>query len=105
MLEYLAKLRRETGVEVLVVNWPVAHEPRGDCYNVRYPTAAFQDYVDWMEETSETLGLEYLDLHDLLTRREFVDSVHPTVRGQRKVALRLGNKIAALLRKEATSDD
>ena len=100
MLEYLAQLRTETGIEVLVVNWPVAHEPRGDCYNVRYPAAAFQDYVDWIEEEAEELGLEYLDLHRLLKRREFVDSVHPTKKGQRRVAFQLEKKVAALLSRD-----
>jgi len=105
MLEYLAILRRETGMKVLVVNWPVAYEPRGDCYNVRYPTAALEDYVDWMGETTKRLGLEYLDLHDLLARQDFVDSVHPTVGGQKKVAIRLAKQIATLLHKETISDD
>lgn len=47
MLDFLAELREETGVEILVVNWPVAHQPRGDCYNIRYPTEAMSDYDDW----------------------------------------------------------
>lgn len=97
MLEFLADVKTKTGVEVLIVNWPVAHYPRGKCYNVRYPAAAFREYVAWMEEKAEDLGLEYLDLHDLLMRREFVDSIHPTARGQRKVAQRLGAKITAIL--------
>lgn len=102
MLEYLAQLRTETGVEVLVVNWPVAHEPRGACYNARYPTAAFDEYVDWMEKKAGELELDYLDLHDLLGRREFVDSVHPTVRGQRKVAKHLEAEIITLLEKKSS---
>jgi len=101
MLEYLAELRAETGVEVLVVNWPVAHEPRGACYNARYPTEAFNEYVEWMENKAAELELDYLDLHDLLVRREFVDSVHPTVKGQRKVARRLEAEIITLLQRSS----
>lgn len=97
MLRYLAQLRAETGVEVLVVNWPVVHEPRGDCYNVRYPTDDFLDYVDWLENEASELGLEYMDLHDHLTRRDFLDSVHPTLSGQRKTAAKLAPRIRSLL--------
>lgn len=100
MLEYLAQLRAETGVEVLVVNWPVAHEPRGDCYNVRYPNESFEEYLEWMQKKADGLGLAYLDLHDLLDRLEFVDSVHPTIEGQRKVATRLGEALTRLLEGE-----
>ena len=97
MLDYLAELRAETGIEVLVVNWPVAHEPQGRCYNVRYPAAAFADYVSWMEDKAESLKLPYLDIHDLLAPVDFVDSVHPTASGQRKVAVELEAKLDELL--------
>ncbi len=100
MLDVLAELRAETGVEVLVVNWPVAHQPRGACYNARYPTEAFNEYVDWIEAKASELELDFLDLHDLLAQREFVDSVHPTVKGQRKVAQRLEAEILDLLERE-----
>jgi hypothetical protein len=97
LLEYLAELRDERGIEILIVNWPVSREPRGDCYNIRYSNAALADYLDWLGEQTEALDLPYLDLHDLLDRREFVDSLHPTARGQAKVAGRLAARLEELL--------
>jgi len=97
MLDYLAQLRDEQGIEVLIVNWPVAHQPRGACYNVRYPASAVEEYVAWMRNRTQALDLPYLDLHDLLKLNEFVDSLHPTARGQAKVAARLAAKLEAML--------
>lgn len=53
-----------------------------------------------MKKKADGLGLAYLDLHDLLDRLEFVDSVHPTIEGQRKVATRLGEALTRLLEGE-----
>lgn len=101
MLRYLAQVRAETGVEVLVVNWPVIRERRRNCYNVRYPTKAFLEYVEWLENEASELGLEYLDLHDHLSQRDFLDSVHPTLSGQRKTAVQLATKIRSLLDRDS----
>jgi hypothetical protein len=89
VLDYLAELRDTNGIDVLVVSWPVAHEPRGSCYNSRYPADVFAEYTLWLEQKTADLDLPYLDLHDLLESRDFVDSLHPTFHGQRKVAARL----------------
>lgn len=97
MLDVLADLRDETGIEVLVVNWPVDSDRRGDCFNIRFPAETFQEYVRWTAMRSEELGLPYLDLHDYLDHNEFFDSVHPNVRGQRKMAARMSEKILSLL--------
>jgi hypothetical protein len=101
MLDALAELRDERGIDVLVVNWPVAHVPRGDCYNIRYPAAALADYAVWMKERTAALDLPYLDLHDLLLPSEFVDSLHPTAHGQAKVAARLAVRLEAWLAERA----
>jgi hypothetical protein len=101
LLEYLAELKRERGIEVLVVNWPVNRQPRGECYNARYPTTALEQYTGWLERKTRSLGLPYLDLHDALEREDFVDSVHPTRAGQQKVAARLIEPLNRLLESSA----
>jgi hypothetical protein len=96
-LPYLAQLRAERGIGVLVVNWPVAHEPVGNCYNARYDEEALATYDRWLRERTAKLGLPLLDLHDLLPADAFVDSIHPTQDGQRRVAVRLSGALEELL--------
>jgi lysophospholipase L1-like esterase len=67
---------------------------------VRYPAAALADYVDWMRERTTALDLPYLDLHDLLAPEEFVDSLHPTARGQARIAARLALRLEELMAAE-----
>jgi hypothetical protein len=89
IIAYLAQIRDTTGVSVVIVNWPVAHEPVGDCYNVRYTDAAVEEYNRWLREQARTHALPYLDLHDLLPPDDFVDSLHVTAGGHRKIAEQL----------------
>jgi hypothetical protein len=98
LLPYLAQLRRETGVQVLVVNWPVAHDPVGDCYNARYTSRDFEAYNTALRAEASALELGYLDLHDELASTDFLDSIHPTLEGQRLVAARLEPAVLELLR-------
>jgi hypothetical protein len=97
LLPWLADLQRASGTRVLVVNWPVAADPVGECFNSRYPKANFDDYNAWLARETEARGLRYLDLHDALGPDQFVDSIHPNVDGQRAVAERLEAALRALL--------
>ena len=101
MLEYLDALRQQTGVEVLVVNWPVAHEPVGDCYNVRYTNATLAEYNRWIAEQARARGLPFLDLHDLLPPEEFVDSLHVTPAGHQLIAERVAAVLDPMVRARA----
>jgi hypothetical protein len=97
ILAYLEYVRNTRGVDVMVVNWPVAHEPVGDCYNVRYPAAAFAEYNTWLREETAARGLRYVDLHDLLPPRAFLDSLHVGPSGHRQIADRLATALAPWL--------
>jgi hypothetical protein len=97
-LAWLEQLSRERGVPILVVNLPVVHRPIGRCYNAHYPAARFQEYLDWIASESRARGLAYLDLHDLLAAPEFLDSLHPSATGHRRMADALAPAIAALVR-------
>ena len=97
-LPWLAQLSRETGLRILVVNLPVVHQAIGRCYNALYPTAAFREYLQWMARETQANGLDYLDLHDLLPASEFLDPLHPSAAGHRRVAEALAPAIAARLR-------
>lgn len=88
LLPWLAGMRAD-GTRVLVVNWPVAEDAVGDCFNARYPRANFDEYNAWLASETAARGLDYLDLHDLLAPEQFLDSIHPDAEGQRLVALRL----------------
>ena len=95
------------GTPVLIVNWPVAHEPRGGgrCYNVRFTTQAFAAYNEWLRKEVEERGLTYLDLHDFLPNEDFVDSYHPNAVGHRKLAERLEREIRRVLDERAEPAD
>jgi hypothetical protein len=97
LLPWLAELQREHGTRVLVVNWPVAPDPKEDCFNARYLKANFDDYNAWLGRETRERGLAYLDLHDLLGPADFLDSIHPDADGQRAVAVRLASALRDLL--------
>lgn len=97
VLAYLEELERTRGLEVVVVNWPNAHEPVGDCYNVRYTRALVAEYNDWLAAQARRRGLDYLDLHDLLPPQEFFDSLHVKPEGHRRIAERVAEVIDPLL--------
>ncbi len=101
LMAYLEWLRGESGVPVLVVNWPVAYEPRGACYNSRYTAEALAAYGRWLERETRSRGIPYVDLHDLLPASEFVDTLHPTVAGQRRIAEALEDVVTGLLSETA----
>ena len=97
VLPWLAELRERTGVRVALLNWPVAHEPVGACYNVRLPEVALREFNAVIRAEASRLNLPLLDLHDLLAPDDFFDSLHPRPKGQRKIAERLAPEIRALL--------
>lgn len=101
ILAYLQQIQQTTGVTILIVNWPAAHEPVDDCYNVRYSNAALEDYDRWLREETRARGLRYADLHTLLAANEFFDSVHVTVAGQQKIANWVALSLDPILRERA----
>ena len=97
ILAYLQQLQREHDARVLVVHWPVAHEPVGDCYNVRFTRALVAEFVEWLAAETRARGLAHLDLHDLLTTDEFIDSVHVSESGHRRIADAIAPVLESLL--------
>jgi hypothetical protein len=97
ILAHLEHLQRTRGIPVLVVNWPVAHEPVGDCYNVRFGNSILADYVAWLEQETRSRGLRYLDLHDRLPPEAFLDSVHVGPDGHEQVADQLDRALVPVL--------
>jgi hypothetical protein len=98
-LAYLEQVREETGAEIIVVNWPVARDQRGDCYNARYTTSALAEYSRWLRSETERRRLHYVDLQDVLPASEFVDSAHLNAAGHRRVAGILGGKLRDVLQR------
>ena len=101
VLAWLQQLQATRGTPVVVVNAPVAHEPVGACYDVRYPTAAFEEYVAWLRDEAERRGLAYVDLHDAVPADEFVDSIHVDAAGHRRIAERLEAPLVEVLKQAA----
>ena len=107
ILAYLEHIRATTGVQVVLVNWPMAKQPVSDCYNVRYPAALVEQYEGWLRREAETRRLPYVDLSDVVPAEEFRDSLHLTVNGQHIVAEWLAplleQEIAAVLQRKRGS--
>jgi hypothetical protein len=97
-LEDLANIRARTGKAVLVINWPTARDPNGDCYNRRYGAALLAEYNRWLSAETTRLGLPYLDLHDLLEPTEFFDTLHVTPAGHQRIAERVAQVLEPMLR-------
>ena len=98
ILPYLAELQRTRGIRVLVVHWPVAHEPVDDCYSIRYTAAGVADCSAWLREETARHDLAYLDLRDLLAADLFIDSIHVSRAGHRQIADQIVPALAPLLR-------
>ena len=103
ILAYLDQLRRTSGIEVLVVNWPVAHEPVETCYNVRYTDAALSKFVEWVRDETAARNMPYLDLHDLLPADLFRDSMHLTPEGHRRIAGEVARVLDPIVRARAAT--
>ncbi|MFP8872087.1 MAG: SGNH/GDSL hydrolase family protein [Myxococcota bacterium] len=94
---YLEQLEQIHGVEIAVLDLPIQHDPKGDCYNARFPKRADRQYRDWVRGETTRRGITLWDFHDLLPKSRFEDTIHPTLEGNREVATALANKIAASL--------
>jgi hypothetical protein len=97
VLAYLQQLHDQRGIDVLVVNWPIAHEPVGVCYNVRYGNRWVAEFNQWLGAQAAERGLAYLDLHDLLPADQFFDSLHPTPAGHARIAERVAAALAPII--------
>ena len=94
---YLEQLEQIHGVEIAVLDLPIQHDPKGDCYNARFPKRADRQYRDWVRGETTRRGITLWDFHDLLPKSRFEDTIHPTLEGNREIATALANKIAASL--------
>lgn len=97
VLAYLEDVSRRHGIDVLVVSWPVAHEPVGDCYNVRYPTRLVREFNAWLRKEAQARGLSHMDLHGYLPSQHFLDSLHIDALGHRLLALRIGQALEPIV--------
>jgi hypothetical protein len=97
-LAYLADIQARSGRAVLIINWPVAEERQGACYNRRYGTALIAAYNRWLGEEAARLGVHYLDLHDLLSPDQFIDSLHVTPAGHQRIADRVAAALVPIVR-------
>lgn len=100
ILEHLADLQARLGVRVLIVHWPIAHEPVGDCYNVRLTNALASDFASWLRAETTRMRLRYVDLNDFLAPEEFLDSLHVTPQGHRRIAERMASEIDPMVRQQ-----
>jgi hypothetical protein len=103
VLAELQRLHDERGIEVVVVSWPVAHEPRGACYNVRYTNEILEEFSRWIAADSAARGLRFVDLRDLLPAALFVDSIHVTAEGHRRIAAALQPVLDPIARAHAAT--
>lgn len=101
VLAYLEQERRRSGIEVLVVHWPIAHEPVEDCYNVRFTEQIVPAFEAWLSAETAKRGLHYLDLHDLLPSDRFLDSVHVGAEGHALIAARVAEALDPLVERTA----
>src|SRR5262245_28865317 len=102
VLDYLDELRRTRGIDVVVAHWPVNHEPDGACYNARISTARLTEFLDWIRAETAARGFEYVDLHDLLPPDEFLDTLHLTAEGNRRVGAALAPVVEKVLRRRVS---
>lgn len=98
ILAYLQHLRETRHIEVLIINWPVSHEPIDECYNAGYTNDALAEYDRWLADEVARRGLHYLDLQNLLPPGEFIDSRHVTAAGHQRIAEAVARTLDPLLR-------
>lgn len=101
VLAYLDDLQRRRGIRVLVVHWPVAHEPNGNCFSVRFTNDAVNDFSAWIRHETEQRQLAYLDLRDFLPAEAYVDSLHVKAEGHRQIADRVAQALEPVMRAAA----
>jgi hypothetical protein len=96
---YLARVRERTGIPIVVVDWPIAHEPRGNCYNSYVTNKIVASYRAWLAEETARLEMPLIDLSHTLLPRDFHDTLHPNARGQRKIAGAIAGFLEPILRR------
>jgi len=101
ILAYLERVSRARSLPILIVNWPIAHEPVDSCYNVRHSAESIEQFNRWLAAEATARGLSYLDLHDLLPPELFADSLHVTAEGHRRIAEQLAPVVEAMLRERS----
>jgi hypothetical protein len=99
ILAYLEELQRTRGIDVVVVHWPLNHQPSGACYDQRVSDARLAQFLEWLKADTAERGLAYVDLHDLLRPDEFLDSLHLTAEGNRRVAAALAPAVENVVRR------
>jgi hypothetical protein len=99
VLDYLAELRRTRGIDVVVVHWPLNHQPNGACYDLRISDGRLAQFLEWLKANTTERGLRYVDLHDLLRPDEFLDSLHLTAEGNRRVGAALAPVVENVVRR------
>jgi len=99
ILSYLEELRRRDGVEVVLVYWPLSHEPVEDCYNIRETAAGVEEFAAWMREQATARNFPYVDLHTVLARELFLDSLHVSAEGHVRIAELLAQALQPIVRK------
>lgn len=97
VLAYLEELQRTRNIRVLLVHWPISHDPVGDCYSVRYTNANVADFREWIAQESHARSLRYLDLHDAVPNDLFLDSLHLSAAGHRRVSAAISRELDALV--------
>ena len=99
ILAYLEELQRTRGIDVVVAHWPLNHQPNGACYDMRISDARLAQFLEWLKADTAERGLVYVDLHDLLRPDEFLDSLHLTAEGNRRVAAALAPVVENVVRR------
>lgn len=97
ILSYLDELRRRDGIEVVLVYWPVSHEPVEDCYNIRDTAAGVEEFAAWMRAETTARHIPYVDLHAVLAPELFLDSIHVSAEGHARVAELLAHALQPIV--------
>jgi len=97
ILEELDALHQATGVQVLMVYWPLGANPSGLCFNARFTYQDMIAFGDWLAEQTRQRGFGYVDLSGRLDDVDFVDTVHVRASGHRKIAEELRGPLGEIL--------
>lgn len=79
----------------------ISHEPSEDCFNAYVTKRIVDRYRAWMRAEAARLRLPTIDLTQTLLPRNFLDTLHPNARGERKVAGALSPHLVPVLRERA----
>lgn len=92
-----AGMRQVTGTRMLLVNEPIlisAGKNSDIRYNFYYPRWAYDLYRKFLQERSQQMSWNYLDLWNLVPEKEFTNSaIHMTPEGTAQLAQRIGGEL------------